>query len=90
MPNANGFLVFHSNQLEHLSELLVKSVKQHPLKPLDSEVILVQSNGMKHWLEIQIAKDSALGICAATIIDLPSTLIWRMYRDVLGDRKSVV
>lgn len=87
MPNANGFLVFHSNQLEHLCELLVKSVKQHPLKPLDSEVILVQSNGMKHWLEIQIAKDSALGICAATIIDLPSTLIWRMYRDVLGEEK---
>ncbi|MSQ57085.1 MAG: exodeoxyribonuclease V subunit gamma, partial [Limnohabitans sp.] len=87
MPIANGFLVFHSNQLEHLSELLIESVKQHPLKPLDSEVILVQSNGMKHWLEIQIAKDSALGICAATTIDLPSTLIWRMYRAVLGEEK---
>lgn len=39
---------------------------------------------MKHWLEMALADDSAMGICAATQMELPSSFIWRMYRLVLG------
>jgi exodeoxyribonuclease V gamma subunit len=77
-----GFMVLHSNQLEGLRELMVQFIRKHPLPPLAPEVLLVQSNGMKHWLELALAKD--LGICAATQVELPSSKLWQIYRSVLG------
>ena len=84
MPHAHatGFMVLHSNQLEGLRELAVQFIRNHPLPPLAPEVLLVQSNGMKHWLELALAKD--LGICAATQVELPSAKLWQIYRAVLG------
>ena len=67
-PHATGFMVLHSNQLEGLRELAVQFIRNHPLPVLAPEVLLVQSNGMKHWLELALAKD--LGICAATQVEL--------------------
>ena len=58
-------MVLHGNRLEDLCELLTQFIKSQPLPPLAPEVILVQSNGMKHWLELALADDAALGICAA-------------------------
>ena len=77
-------MVVHGNRLEDLRDLVVDFVKHRPLPPLQPEVFLVQSNGMKHWLELALADESALGICAATHMDLPSAFIWQMYRCVLG------
>ena len=79
---ANGFMVLHSNQLEGLRELAVEFIRNNPLPVLAPEVLLVQSNGMKHWLEIALAID--LGICAATHVELPSRKLWQIYRAVLG------
>jgi len=79
-----GFMVLHGNRLEDLRDLLVSYVAAHPLAPLEPEVILLQSNGMKHWLELALASDAALGICAATRMELPSSYLWQMYRAVLG------
>ena len=79
---ANGFMVLHSNQLEGLRELAVEFIRNNPLPVLAPEVLLVQSNGMKHWLEMALAKD--LGICAATHVELPSRKLWQIYRAVLG------
>ncbi len=81
-PHATGFMVLHSNQLEGLRELAVQFIRNHPLPVLAPEVLLVQSNGMKHWLELALAKD--LGICAATQVQLPSAKLWQIYRAVLG------
>ena len=79
-----GFLVVHGNRLEDLRDLVVEQVRNHPLPPLVAEQFLVQSNGMKHWLQQALADDAAIGICAATHIDLPSTFLWQAYRAVLG------
>jgi len=46
--------------------------------------LLVQSAGMKHWLEVSLADDTALGIFAATRMELPSGFLWQVYRQVLG------
>jgi len=80
-------MVFHSNRMEGLRELLLSYVKERPLSPLQSETILVQSNGMKHWLTLSLANTSALGICAATRLALPSSQLWQIYRSVLGADK---
>ncbi|WP_137894929.1 exodeoxyribonuclease V subunit gamma [Ramlibacter sp. 2FC] len=79
-----GFMVVHGNRLEDLRDLAVDFVKAHPLPPLLPEVFLVQSNGMKHWLELALAREEALGICAATRMELPGRLLWEVYRSVLG------
>ncbi len=79
---STGFMVLHSNQLEGLRDVMVAFMRKHPLPPLSPEVVLVQSDGMKHWLELALAKE--LGICAATQIELPSTQLWQIYRAVLG------
>ena len=79
-----GFMVFHSNRMEGLRELLLHYVKERPLPPLASETILVQSNGMKHWLTLALADNAALGVCAATRMELPSSALWQIYRAVLG------
>ena len=86
-PSSSGFMVFHSNRMEGLLELLLSYVKERPLSPLQSETILVQSNGMKHWLTLSLAHTSALGICAATRLELPSSQLWQIYRSVLGADK---
>lgn len=79
-----GFMVLHGNRLEDLRDLLVSVLKSSPPAPLQAETILIQSNGMKHWLELALADDSALGICAATRLELPSSFLWQAYRAVLG------
>ncbi len=81
---APGFMVLQGNRLEDLCSLWVAQLRREPLGPLEPEVVLVQSNGMKHWLEHALAADSALGICAATRMELPSAFLWQAYRAVLG------
>ena len=56
-----------------------------PLDPLESEVVLVQSNGMAEWIKIELARQG--GVCAATRVELPSRFLWRTYRQVLGTHR---
>ena len=86
-PTRFGFMVLHSNRMEGLRDLLVRHVQANPLPPLAAETVLVQSNGMKHWLSLALAHDEALGICAATRMVLPSAQLWQMYRSVLGAQR---
>lgn len=77
-------MVLHGNRLEDLRDLLVQFLRSQPLGPLEAETILVQSNGMKQWLEMALADDAALGVCAATRLELPGSYLWQIYRQVLG------
>lgn len=79
-----GFVVVHGNRLEDLRDVVVELLRGSPQPPLVPELFLVQSNGMKHWLEQSIAADDALGICAATRVELPAAFLWQAYRAVLG------
>ncbi len=79
----SGFMLLHGNRLEGLSELLVAWLARHPLEPLESELILVQSNGIAEWLKQRLAApvaDGGLGIAASTELVLPASLLWRLYR----------
>jgi exodeoxyribonuclease V gamma subunit len=81
-PLPTGLLVLHGNRLESLAAAVFAWLSANPLKPLEDEVFLVQSNGMAEWLKMEIA--SAHGICAATRVELPARFLWRAYRAVLG------
>ena len=77
-----GFIALHSHRSEVLADTLTGWLRAHPLPPLESEVVLVQSNGMAEWIKIEIARQ--VGVCAATRVELPSRFLWRTYRQVLG------
>lgn len=77
-----GLLALHGNRLEELADLTLDWLRRHPLRPLEEEHLLVQSNGMGEWLKMRRAE--TLGVCAATRIDLPARFVWRCYRAVLG------
>ena len=79
---SSGFIALHSHRSERLADTLTGWLRAHPLDPLESEVVLVQSNGMAEWIKIELARQS--GVCAATRVELPSRFLWRTYRQVLG------
>ncbi len=77
-----GFIALHSHRAEVLADILTGWLRDHPLSPLESEVVLVQSNGMAEWIKIELARQG--GVCAATRVELPSRFLWRTYRQVRG------
>ena len=82
-----GFSIIHSNRLESLREVVVGWVRRHPLRPLENEVFLVQSNGMAQWLKLALAGDDGCGIGAALDFQLPARFLWSAYRAVLGEEE---
>jgi len=83
-PLNPGLAVIHSNQLESLRDLVVAWIQQHPLAPLENEIVLVQSNGMSQWLKIALADYDGLGVCAAIAPQLPGRFLWSAYQAVLS------
>ena len=81
-PVTPGLLILHGNQLEQLRAALFAWLRTHPLGALETETILVQSNGVAEWLKIALAEE--LGVCAATRVALPARFLWEAYRGMLG------
>ncbi|SEL15303.1 exodeoxyribonuclease V subunit gamma [Ectothiorhodospira marina] len=89
-----GFMLIQGNRLEALGDLMTTWMRSHPLRPLENEVILVQSNGIGQWLKLALARDagdagSGCGIAAALEVTLPARFIWNTYCQVLGDLPDV-
>jgi exodeoxyribonuclease V gamma subunit len=89
----SGLIVIHSNLSESLRDVLVSWMRNHPLAPLEQEVVLVQSSGIAQWLKLALAADvddaapgGGAGIAASIDFLLPSRFLWRAYRAVLGSR----
>lgn len=80
-------MVLHGNRLEDLRDLLTAWLARAPLRPLENELMLVQSNGIAQWLKLALARAPAsggLGISAAVDVQLPGRFLWTAYRAVLG------
>ena len=81
-PLTPGLLILHGNQLELLRAAVFEWLRRNPLAPLESEIFLVQSNGVAEWLKIALAEE--FGVCAATRVALPARYLWESYRAMLG------
>ena len=79
-----GFSIIHANHLEDLRQVAVGWIKAHPLQVLETELFIVQSNGMAQWLKLALAADDGCGISAGIDMQLPGQYVWRVYRAVLG------
>ena len=74
------FYLYHSNDLELLKGLLINTFQQQPVGPFEQEAILVQSQGMAHWLKLQLAQE--LGVAAQVEFPLPSKFIWQVFNSL--------
>ena len=84
-PITPGLLILHGNQMELLRAAVFDWLRNHPLGPLEEEIVLVQSNGVAEWLKIALAEE--LGVCAATKVALPARFLWQAYRGMLGPER---
>ncbi len=81
-----GFMVLQGNQLEDLRNLAVHWLRSYPLRPLEQECILVQSNGIAQWLKMALASDEGgCGVAAAMELQLPGRFVWQAYRSVFPE-----
>ncbi len=80
-----GLSMIHANHLEDLRQVVVEWIRRRPLKPLENELFLVQSNGMAQWLKLALAENDGCGIAAALDMQLPARFLWQAYRTVLGE-----
>jgi len=87
-PIQPGLMVIHGNRMEDLRDLLTAWLARAPLRPLEDELMLVQSNGIAQWLKWALARPTGdgggLGISAAIDVQLPGRFLWAAYRSVLG------
>ena len=75
-----GLTLHTSNRLERLADGLAQVIA-HPLRsPLMSEIIVVQSNGMRRWLEQQIAERH--GICSNIRFPFPQKFFQELFQSV--------
>ena len=79
-----GLSIIHSNHMEDLRQVTIQWIGNHPLRPLENEVFIVQSNGMAQWLKLALAENDGCGISAALEFQLPARFLWQAYRAVLG------
>lgn len=77
-----GFMALHGNRTEWLLDAVARWIETYPLEPLETEIFLVQNNGMGEWIRMGLA--SRTGVCAATQFRLPARFQWWLYRQVLG------
>lgn len=84
-----GLSILHANHPEDLRELVMAHLRHYPLRPLENELFLVQSNGMAQWLRQRFAEDDGCGIAAAMDMQMPARFLWQAYRAVLGEDRVV-
>lgn len=76
--------LYQSNRLEDLAAMMVKLQTIQPLSsPLQSEEVVVQSQGMRRYVNQYLARTT--GIAANLRFSLPAQLSWRLMCDNLGD-----
>ena len=75
--------IYPSNQLEDLLYVLQAVLPLHqPDNPLQSDTVLVESKGMQHWLNLQLA--ALEGVSMNRQFAMPSGFIWDLSRQLLS------
>ena len=77
--------LYPSNRLEDLAVLLRAVLDSGERSVLETDSILVESQGMQHWVNMQLAE--ATGIAMNLRFPMPSRFIWELARELLGDDK---
>ncbi|RCU49541.1 exodeoxyribonuclease V subunit gamma [Corallincola holothuriorum] len=74
--------VYPANRLEDLALLVQAVLAQRQGGVLQPDTVLVESKGMQHWLNLELA--SSQGISMNLEFPMPSRFIWDLARNLLG------
>ena len=74
---------YPGNRMEDLVTLLSRLLELPSADPLSEETIIVQNQGMHHWLSLELA--SRKGIVMNTRYPLPVNFFWRLINGILSD-----
>lgn len=75
--------LYTSNRMEVLVEYLTMVLDQEKLPPLDSEIIIVQSQGMARFLAMELAQRR--GVWAGGSFPFPNAFLQDMFVRILGE-----
>ncbi|OQX18575.1 MAG: exodeoxyribonuclease V subunit gamma [Desulfobacteraceae bacterium IS3] len=78
-----NFRLFTGNRLEILAERLAELLQMPLPSPLLQEIIVVQSQGMKRWVSMELAR--RLGVCANIRFPFPNDFIYDMFQKVIPE-----
>ena len=79
-----GLHLHRSNRLEALADALAAIVRSRPLRPLQTETVVVQSRGMGVWVQQHLA--AATGISMLQDFPFPAAHAQSLFRAALGNR----
>src|SRR5262245_49418254 len=74
-------IVYNSNRLEVLGDLLAQLVRQPTNAPFVPETVVVQGLGIARWRSFCLADH--LGVCAHVHFAFPAIFIWELFHCVL-------
>jgi exodeoxyribonuclease V gamma subunit len=81
--NKRSFRILTSNSLNALMIALAKELQQNPLPPLEQEVIVIQSQGMRRWVTLRLAEQ--LGCAASLHMPFPGTFSRQLAERLSGN-----
>src|SRR5437773_8135620 len=84
----SGLTLHTSNRLERLADRLAELIADPLRSPLRSEIIVVQSNGMRRWLEQQIAERQ--GICSNVQFPFPQKFFHDLFEDAFPQAEATI
>lgn len=75
--------LYPANRIENLALLFDKVIQQPGTRFFGDDVVLVQSKGMQHWLNLVLARER--GISMNLHFSLPGHFFWRVLQRILGE-----
>lgn len=78
--------LFTASQLSPLLDHLAEGIARDPLPPRDDEIIVVQSQGMRRWLTLQLA--DRFGCAGSVVLPFPATFVREVEGRLAPDRSA--
>jgi exodeoxyribonuclease V gamma subunit len=76
-----GLRIFSSNRLEILADKLAEVLGEPLRAPLEPELVVVQSKGMKRWISMELARRR--GVCANMRFPFPNTFLQDLFHRLI-------
>ncbi len=76
-----------SNRMEELVNPLAQLLAMPVANPLTPDVIMVQHQGMQHWLSMELAKHPERQVAMNLSYPLPAAQMWSLIRNILGSKE---
>ncbi|MDN3653116.1 exodeoxyribonuclease V subunit gamma [Thalassotalea ponticola] len=78
------FYIYPANRMEDLLSLFLKIRQLKPLPILAKETVMVQSQGLQHWLNMEVAKANRISMNSDFV--LPAQYLWTLLKTLCKEQ----